>query len=203
MSALWTVCILLVILGVANAVGVIALTRQVGLLHLRTASPQGSPPPRGLQPGDRLRLDPVRFLDVDSAPDLVLLGFVRPNCHHCAAALPAFAALASGLPDTEKVLLVSDANQATTRSYLAAHGVSLPLAAGPHLLSANGIPAIPYAVVADAAGTVIAAQNAGSTEQLEHIMGQARRSSQPGSRPDSRPGRPSSGKSSQEERYVV
>jgi hypothetical protein len=177
-SALWTVSVLLAILVVANSIAVIALTRQVGLLHLRMAPPPRRQPPGGLQPGSHLQLDLVGFLGVDPAPDLVLLGFVRPACSACTAALPAFAAVASGLVGNEKVLLVSDADEATAQGYLTAHGVSLPLAAGPHLLSASGIPAVPYAVVADAAGNVLAAQNAGSAQQLQDIMSHARQSRQ-------------------------
>ena len=82
---------------------------------------------------------------------------MRPTCGSCTAALPAFTSVASCLPGNERALLVSDADEAGTRAYLAAHGVSLPLVAGPHLLSANGIPTIPYAVVADGGGNVLAA----------------------------------------------
>jgi len=175
-TALWTVTILLAALAAADSVAVIALTRQVGLLHLRIG-PHYQQPPAGPQPGSLLQLDPARVLPGgDQAHDLVLLGFVRPTCAGCTAALPAFASVASGLQPDEQALLVSDADEAATRAYLAAHGVSLPLAAGPHLLSANGIPAIPYAVVADGAGKVLAAAAATTAEQLEAVLRQARQS---------------------------
>jgi hypothetical protein len=177
-SALWTVSVLLAIVVVANSVAVIALTRQVGLLHLRAAPLHRHQPPDGPRPGSRLRLDLAGFLGAGTAPDLVLLGFLRPSCSACAAVLPAFAAVASALTGSERVLLVSDANEASTRDYLAAHGVSLPLATGPHLLSANAIPAIPYAVVADAAGNVLAADSAASADQLHELMSNARQSRQ-------------------------
>jgi hypothetical protein len=175
--ALWTVVILLAVLVVVNSVAVIALTRQVGLLHLRTGLQRDQhdrQPPRGPQPGTRLRLDPRDVMGSGPAPGLILLGFVRPACVGCTAALPAFASVASGLPGSERVLLVSDADEAVTRDYLAAHGVSLPLAAGPHLLSANGIPAVPYAVIADGEGTVLAAETAGSAEHLAALLSRAR-----------------------------
>lgn len=196
MSALWTVCTLLAILVVANSVAVVALSRQVGLLHMRVAPLPRGQPPGGPLPGSRLRLDLFGFLGVDPAPALVLLGFVRPGCSACTAALRAFADVAAGLPGSEKVLLVTDADEAAARGYLTANGVSLPLAAGPHLLSANGIPAVPYAVVADAAGTVLAARNAGSAEQLRDIMSHARQSAVP-------PPKQSPKESSKEESYVA
>lgn len=175
MTALWTVTVLLAILAAVDSVAVIALTRQVGLLHLRIERQRQPQPAPGPRPGGRLRLDPAcRFLGDGPAPDLVLLGFVRPTCGGCTAALPAFASVASGLPGNERALLVSDADEAGTRAYLAAHGVSLPLVTGPHLLRANGIPAIPYAVVADGAGNVLAAEAAASAEQLEAVLSRAR-----------------------------
>jgi len=177
-TALWTVVILLAVLVAVTSVAVIALTRQVGLLHLRIGQQRDQhdrQPPRGPQPGTRLRLDPARdVMGSGPAPGLILLGFVRPACGGCTAALPAFASVAAGLPDSERVLLVSDADEAETRDYLAAHGVSLPLAAGPHLLSANGIPAVPYAVIADREGTVLAAETAGSAEHLAALLRRAR-----------------------------
>jgi hypothetical protein len=175
-TALWTVCVLLGLLVVANSVAVVALTRQVGLLHLRMAPAPTRQSPEGLRPGVTLRLDLTGFLGADPAPDLVLAGFVRPGCGACAAALPAFEAVAGGLAAGERVLLVSDADEAAFRAYVTAHGVDLPVATGPHLLSANGVPAVPYAVVADAAGNVLAAQTAGSAQQLTDLMSHARQS---------------------------
>jgi hypothetical protein len=178
MTALWTVTILLAALAVADSVAVIALTRQVGLLHLRIR-PEHQQPPAAPVPGSRLPLDPTRgFPAGDPAPDLVLLGFLRPACGSCTAALPAFASVASGLPRNEQAMLVSDADETATRAYLAMHNVSLPLAAGPHLLSANGIPTVPYAVIADATGKVLAAAAATTEEQLDAILRHARGSRQ-------------------------
>ena len=177
MKALWTVTVLLAILTAVDSVVVIALIRQVGLLHLRIGGQDERPPPQGPQPGSRLALDPTRGAVGDGPPpDLVLLGFVRPSCGSCTAALPAFTTVAAGLAGNERALLVSDADEAGTRAYLAEHGVDLPLAAGPHLLTANGIRAIPYAVVADSAGNVLAAQVALGTGQLEAVLSQARQS---------------------------
>jgi hypothetical protein len=180
-TALWTVAALVAILAVVDSVAVIALIRQVGLLHLRMGPPReplpapGQQHPRGPLPGSRLWLDPARdVLGDGTVPDLVLLGFVRPTCGGCTVALPAFTSAASGLSGNERALMVSDADEAGTRAYLAAHGVSLPLITGPHLVSANGIPAIPYAVVTDGVGNVLAAGTATDAEQLEAVLHRAR-----------------------------
>lgn len=183
MSALWTVTVLLAVLILADSVAVIALARQVGLLHLQVDS-QHRRPPRGPQPGSRLRLaPPLGTLGFEPAPELVLLGFVRPSCPVCTAALPAFADVSARLPGNEKVLLVSDADKTAAQDYLSAHDISLPLVTGPHLVSANGIPAVPYAVVTDAAGTVLAAQAVGRAEQLQAMLSHARQSRQVATRP--------------------
>jgi len=188
-TALWTVTVLVAILTAVDSIAVIALIRQVGLLHLRIGpqhepQPSWGPRPPGVpQPGSLLRLDPARDVLGDGpAPDIVLLGFVRPTCGGCTSALPAFTSVASGLSGSERALLVSDADEAGTRAYLAAHGVRLPLVTGAHLLTANGIPAIPYAVVADGAGTVLAAEAATSSEQLEAVLSRARHARQAATR---------------------
>jgi hypothetical protein len=176
-TALWTVIVLLSILVAVDSVAIIALTRQVGLLHLRAGPPPAVQGRRGPQAGGRLRLDvPPDIIDDGAAPDLILFGFVRPGCGGCDAALPAFASVASGLPGNERAVLVSDAEEAIARAYLTAHNVTVPLMAGPHLLRVNDIPATPYAVVTGRGGTVMATAPVISAEQLESVLGQARRS---------------------------
>jgi len=178
MTALWAVIVLLSVIVAADSVAIIGLARQVGVLHLRAGQQGAASRPRapaGPQPGSSLRLDVPSGL-IGSQHELILYGFVRPECGACAAALPAFTEVAAGLPGNERALLVSDRDQARTRAFLAANGVSLPLLTGPQLLRANGIPATPYAVVADRAGRVIAASTASSAEQLAAVLRRARSS---------------------------
>jgi hypothetical protein len=181
MTALWTVIVLLSVVVAVDSVVIIALARQVGLLHLRAGQPGASAarPRPGPQPGSSLRLDVPPGL-IGSQHELILYGFVRPECGACAAALPAFTEVAAGLPGNERALLVSDRDEARTRAFLASNGVSLPLLSGPHLLHANGIPATPYAVVTDRVGRVIAASSASSADQLAAVLGQARRTGHAG-----------------------
>jgi hypothetical protein len=134
--------------------------------------PQSGPGP---QRGSRLRLDVPPGL-IGSQHELILYGFVRPGSGTGPAALRAFTSVAAELPGNERALLVSDGDEARTRAYLAAHGVSVPLLVGPQLLQANDIPGTPYAVVADRAGTVITAGAAIAEAHLEELLGQARQS---------------------------
>jgi hypothetical protein len=178
MTALWTVIVLLSVIVAVDSLAVIALARQVGLLHLRSGHPAPVLRARpGPQPGSSLRLDVPPGL-IGSQHELILYGFVRPECGACASALASFTEVAAGLPVNERALLVSDRDEARTRAFLAANGVSLPVLTGPHLLQANGIPATPYAVVADRVGRVIAASTASSAEQLAAVLGEARHSGQ-------------------------
>jgi hypothetical protein len=176
-TPLWTVVALLSVIVAVESVAIIALTRQLGLLHL----PAGTRPARRRQPwlgpqrGSRLRLDVPPGL-IGSQHELILYGFVRPGSGTPAAALSAFTTVAAQLPGNERALLVSDGDEARTRAYLAAHGVGLPVVMGSQLLRANDIPGTPYAVVADRAGTVIMAGAAMAEAPLEELLGQARRS---------------------------
>ena len=189
MTPLWIVIALLSVIVAVESGAIIALTRHVGLLQRPAGNrPElGRPPgpgpqsgPRrqrgpGPQRGSRLRLDVPPGL-IGSQHELILYGFVRPGSDAGLAALCAFTSVAAELPGNERALLVSDGDEARTRAYLAAHGVSVPLLVGPQLLQANDIPGTPYAVVADRAGTVIAADAAIAEAHLEELLGQARRS---------------------------
>jgi hypothetical protein len=176
-TPLWAVIALLSVIVAVEAVAIIALTRQAGLPHRRaeTRLPPRPQPGPGPQRGSRLRLDVPPGL-IGSQHELILYGFVRPDCGTPAAALSAFTSVAAELPGNERALLVSDGDEARTRAYLAAHGVSVPVLVGPQLLQANGIPGTPYAVVADHGGTVITAGAAITEAHLEELLGQARRS---------------------------
>jgi hypothetical protein len=178
MTALWAVIMLLSVIVAADSVAIIVLARQAGLLHLRAGQQGAASGPRSAaspQPGSSLRLDVPPGL-LGSQHELILYGFVRPESGACTTALPAFTEVAAGLPSNERALLVSDRDEASTRAFLAANGVSLPLLTGPQLLQANGIPATPYAVVADRMGRVIAASTASSAQQLAAVLARARSS---------------------------
>jgi hypothetical protein len=191
-TPLWTVITLLSVIVAVESGVIVALARRAGLLHRpaggRLARPARSawltgltgpaPGPQswpGPQRGHRLRLDVPPGL-IGSQHELILYGFVRPDSGTGPAALSAFTSVAAELPGNERALLVSDGDEARTRAYLSAHGVSVPLLVGPQLLQANDIPATPYAVVADRAGTVITAGAAVAQAHLEELLGQARRS---------------------------
>jgi hypothetical protein len=169
MSAQWAVIVALSVIVAVDSVAIIALTRQIGVLHLKIASGTQPRIVRGPQQGSQLRLDIPPDIQ-----DLVLFGFISPNCGGCAAMLPAFADIATRLPAGEQVVLASAADEARTRAYLTTHGITLPVVTGPHLLRANEIPSTPYAVAADRAGTVLAAGPVVNAAQLGDLISRAR-----------------------------
>jgi len=182
-TPLWTVITLLSVIVAVESGAIIALTRHGGLLH-RPARVWPAPGPQlrpgrqswpGPQRGSRLRLDVPPGL-IGSQHELILYGFVRPGSGTGPAALRAFTSVAAELPGNERALLVSDGDEATTRAYLAEHGVSVPLLVGQQQLQANDIPGTPYAVVTDRAGIVITAGAAIAEAHLEELLSQARRS---------------------------
>ncbi len=139
------------------AVVVVALARQIGVLHLRLdplgalevddeGPPIGEAPPERTARGD------------DGAPTMVggagprrLLAFVSPTCPICERlrpSLPAAAAASGFVPQ-----VVSD----------------------PDLESAYGVPGVPFVVVLDELGVVRSKGTVNSLEQIEGLIDTARR----------------------------
>jgi thiol-disulfide isomerase/thioredoxin len=173
MSAQWAVIVILSVLVAVDSVVIIALSRQIGILHLRTKQ---APALRGPRVGSQLRLSlPPEIGQNGHRPNLLLVGFISPDCGGCAAMLPAFSDVAARLAADEQVVLASAADERRTLAYLAAHGVRLPLITGPHLMMANEIPSTPFVVAADSAGTVLASGPLVTAGQFDVLLDQARR----------------------------
>ncbi|MBW8485449.1 MauE/DoxX family redox-associated membrane protein [Actinomadura parmotrematis] len=99
-----------------------------------------------------------------------LYALVSPGCGLCTAMLPEFAGAASRL----RVVAVSGDDAGAVRAHLAEHGAAgLPVVHDPDVYDANGIPWPPYAVVTDAAGTVLAAGGADRPEALAALLERA------------------------------
>ena len=189
MNAQWAVIVILSVLVAVNSVATIALARQIGILHQRLKqAPPSTPVVRGPRVGSQLRLAPPPDLLPDPPPEgrgnghrpnLVLYGFISPDCGGCAAMLPAFADVAARLAPDERVVLATAADERRTLAYLAAHGITLPLITGPHMFSANEIPSTPFAVAADRDGTVLASAPLMTAAQFDVLLAQARRETTP------------------------
>lgn len=163
---------------IALSLVVVALLRQVGVLHERIA-PAGALMVRG---GPAVG-DPAPVLEVASwsgetlriggaEPEgrATLVCFVSPTCPVCKTLLPVMRGLAAGEPSL-RVVLASDGSRAEHAVFVAEQG----LADAPYVLSsalglAYRVAQLPYAVLIDASGVVRAAGLVNTREHLESLL---------------------------------
>ncbi|HEX2032251.1 MAG TPA: hypothetical protein VHL78_12800 [Actinomycetota bacterium] len=164
--------VLVVVLGLA----VLALARQVGVLHLRLG-PRGAleiddeGPPLGEAP------EPIDARDSSGRPVTIggpgtsqLLMFVSPGCPVCREVLPS-------LPAASRVggmapVVVSDG---PPDEGPATNGTRAPVVVSPEVARAYGVPGTPYVVALDAQGVVRAKGTVNNLEQMEGLVDTSRR----------------------------
>lgn len=172
MSIQMVILLFVTILVVLNSVVIIALTRQVGLLHVRLKPLPALLTEEGPQPGDALELFSAPW-QRDGSLRRVILAFVSPTCGLCSTLMPSFDNLAKHLPDNEALMLVMDTSEHRATQYLLSHRVSVPFVASPDTIKANGIPGTPFIVVTDGNGVVEASGAVNSMEQIEWLIDQS------------------------------
>lgn len=158
MSGWWAAAFVVqwILLAVLTVV-VVALARQIGVLHLRLGplgaleadeeGPEiGSTPPVS----DARALDGSNVLVGGPGPER-LLAFVSPTCPICELLLPSLPAAA------------------------AAAGLIPNVVSDPRLEETYDVPGVPFVVVLDAAGVVRAKGTVNSLEQVEGLVDTARR----------------------------
>lgn len=149
---MWTVSYVLLWATVLFlSVVVVALLRQVGVLHARLqplgAHPAGEGPPEG-EPAP-----PVPGGEYPSAR-LTLVAFVSPTCTVCAALVPSLRALETQYAgDRVRVVTVDYAD-----------------AAAPAVFAAFAVRSTPYVVAVDAGGVVRGKGVVNSLEQVEVLV---------------------------------
>jgi hypothetical protein len=144
------------VLLVVLAVVVVALARQVGVLHLRLA-PTGAlevddeGPPIGEAPPTRTARghDGTTTLVGGPGPGR-LVAFVSPTCPICERILPSLPAVAK------------------------ATGLVAQVVSDPDLEAAYGVPGVPFVVVLDERGVVRSKGTVNSLEQLDGLVDTAR-----------------------------
>ena len=158
---------------------VLALARQIGVLHERI-KPVGA-----LGLGQRLRPgEPAPMLTLPSlAGEIVMVGgpspdarstllfFLSPTCPVCKVLLPVLKSAAASERTWLRVVLASDGDAPAQQSFIARHS----LERFPYLLStslglAYQIGKLPYAVLIDAAGTVSSHGLINNREHLESLF---------------------------------
>jgi hypothetical protein len=173
MSVLQLSVILLGILCVLNTVAVVALIRQVGVLHLRIQPIAGLTGAGGPGYGDELKLPSVLSELARRDAARFLVAFVSPTCGICGPLTSSFGRIAkSAGPDTA-VLLVIDASEQDASEYVRARGVSfLPYIADRASFNDN-VPGAPWAVVTDGSGKVIISGGVNTLDNIEEMLARA------------------------------
>ncbi|MBI1366476.1 MAG: redoxin domain-containing protein [Alphaproteobacteria bacterium] len=176
-----TLAVSQVILGlivVALAVAVLALARQVGVLHERIA------PAGALAVNRRVRVgDPAPTLtlrDIDGQKIQVggprdrsqLFFFASPDCPVCKTLLPIVRSAARAEKDWVSVIIASDGGAPELhRSYRDAQGLDdFPYVLSEELGRTFGVSKLPYAVLLDETGKVASLGLVNSREHLESLF---------------------------------
>jgi methylamine dehydrogenase accessory protein MauD len=167
---LWVVVMVL-------AVAVLALARQVGVLHERIAPVGALALGRGPQTGESAPRLTVRTLaggtveiggPVPEGP-LRLLFFVSPTCPICKSLLPTVKVFAQS--ERLDLLLVGDGDEDQQRQMAQRQAIELEhFANAPEVGRAFQVAKLPYAVLISAAGVIVAQGLVNSREHLESLV---------------------------------
>jgi methylamine dehydrogenase accessory protein MauD len=167
---LWVVVIVL-------AVAVLALARQIGVLHERIAPVGALALGRGPQTGESAPRLTVRTLaggtveiggPMPEGP-LRLLFFVSPTCPICKSLLPTVKVFAQS--ERLDLLLVGDGDEGQQRQMALRHSIELErFANAPEVGRAFQVAKLPYAVLISAAGVIVAQGLVNSREHLESLV---------------------------------
>lgn len=177
MTALTVSVVLLWLAVIALAVLLWALSRQVGVLFERVA-PMGalvtdSGPAVGTEsPQFDLRgiqSEPVQIGGLAVKPTLVF--FLSPTCPVCKKLLPVLKSLQRDEGQRLAVVLASDGEQAQHLQFVRQQQLeALPYVLSTELGMAYRVSRLPYGVLLDARGTVVAKGLINSREQLDSLL---------------------------------
>jgi methylamine dehydrogenase accessory protein MauD len=171
--------VVLWILVVALSLLVLALARQIGVLHLRLGprgaleiDDEGPPVGEAPEPVESRALD-GREIAIGGPGDPQLLLFVSPGCPVCHQVLPSLAPAARAA--RMSALAIVDVEETAARDAYGHSDPGVPMIPAPHVAEAYAIPGTPYAVVLDAIGVVRAKGTVNNLEQIEGLVDTARR----------------------------
>jgi methylamine dehydrogenase accessory protein MauD len=163
----------------ALTVVVLALVRQLGILHERIAPAGALLLERGLKVGEAAPVVAVSDLDGQSRAigaasadgRSTLLVFVSPTCPVCKALLPVVKASRRSERQWLEVILASDGAEEEQRRFIAAHGLGeIPYVLSAPLGMAYQVGRLPFAAVIDSAGILRARGLINSREHLESLF---------------------------------
>lgn len=165
--------IVILLLGVA----VLALARQVGVLHMRVAPAGALTTAAGPAVGSSAAAIPATTIDGTATTvgghkhgtPLRLLMFVSPSCPLCKGLIP----MAKSFARDERVelIFIGDDDAAATREMIAQQGLAgYSFINGPEVGQAYEVAKLPYAVLMDEHGTILSKGLVNSREHLESLV---------------------------------
>jgi methylamine dehydrogenase accessory protein MauD len=179
MTALAISNVVLWIVVLALLVVVLALTRQVGVLHERIAPAGALMINRGLAVGEKAPVMDVADLDGqglrvggESAAGLsTLILFVSPTCPVCESLLPAVRSSRRAEMSWLRIVLASDGDPAAHREFVRGRGLQeFPYVVSAPLGMTYQVSRLPFAALLDAGGTLRARGLVNSREHLESLF---------------------------------
>lgn len=183
MQALIIANVLLWACVITLALVVLALVRQVGLLHERVTPVGALMPVGGPAVGDEapqlvmetVNGGAVHLADTESARS-TLLFFLSPTCPVCKTLLPILLAAARDEAPVPRVVLASDGELAEHKTFIARHGLGhLPYVLSAQVGIAFGVGKLPYAILIDEFGVIRAKGIVNTREHLESLFEAQRR----------------------------
>lgn len=179
MTALLVSNVVLWIAVVALSLVVLALARQIGVLHERVApagalTTRGGPAPGEAAPAlDVTTLDgrPLRVGGATAGGRRTLVFFLSPTCPVCKTVLPSVLRVAGSEVPPVDVVLASDGDRNEHLAYVEENGLrGLAYVLSTELGLTYGIGKLPYAVLIDASGIVRAKGLVNSREHVESLF---------------------------------
>lgn len=167
------------VLVVALSLIVLALARQIGVLHERIAPAGALMLRQGLQVGkpvpafelDDIRGNRITIGAKHPGDRSTLLFFVSPTCPICKALLPVLKSSRLSERKWLDIVLASDGNVEEQRKFVASHGLDmLPYVVSLQLGMAFEVNRLPYAAVIDEHGVLRARGIVNSREHLESLF---------------------------------
>jgi methylamine dehydrogenase accessory protein MauD len=163
---------------------VLALVRQIGVLHERIAPAGALMLKRGLKIGEPAPTMTLTDLDgrvvpigaASASAKSMLLVFVSPTCPVCKALLPVLKSSRLSEGGWLEIVLASDGAEEDQRRFIAAHGLKdFPYLVSTALGMAFQVDRLPFAALVDEGGSLRARGLINSREHLESLFEAKRR----------------------------
>ena len=172
LGALTVLTVLLTVGLVAEALALLVLTRQIGILHERLAPIGPQQALAGLQVGQALprlaarRLDGASFMVGGEGP--LLLMVVGADCPVCKRVLP----LAREAANARQIAFVTlgEGDAAAWSDRAGALGLTATLAFSHELLLLLQVDRLPTVLLVDASGRIVAREIVGTAAQIDRMM---------------------------------